>query len=92
MFLNKIKTLAVAAALFAVLPAHAADKLKPDVGFLGSINDMVENPKHLTFVEVEGPQLARVTGDVDIVEGYPHFIVAAKAFNNDKRLYTLTWV
>ncbi|WP_256977214.1 MetQ/NlpA family ABC transporter substrate-binding protein [Bordetella genomosp. 10] len=56
-------------------------KLKPDVGFLGSINDIVENPKHLSFVEVEGPQLARITGDVDIAEGYPHFIVAAKAFD-----------
>ncbi|WP_298925919.1 MetQ/NlpA family ABC transporter substrate-binding protein [uncultured Ramlibacter sp.] len=56
-------------------------KLKPNVGFLGSINDIVENPKKLTFVEVEGPQLVRITGDVDIAQGYPHFIVASKAFD-----------
>ncbi|WP_244610089.1 MetQ/NlpA family ABC transporter substrate-binding protein [Lampropedia puyangensis] len=56
-------------------------KLKPDVGYLGTINDIVENPKKLSFVEVEGPQLVRITGDVDIAQGYPHFIVAAKAFD-----------
>ena len=56
-------------------------KLKPNVGFLGSINDIVENPKKLTFVEVEGPQLVRITPDVDIAQGYPHFIVASKAFD-----------
>ncbi len=55
--------------------------LKPEVGYLGSLNDIVENPKKLTFVEVEGPQLVRITGDVDIAQGYPHFIVAAKAFD-----------
>lgn len=56
-------------------------KLKPDVGFLGTLNDIVENPKKLRFVEVEGPQLVRITGDVDIAQGYPHFIVASKAFD-----------
>lgn len=56
-------------------------KLKPDVGFLGTLDDIVENPKKLSFVEVEGPQLVRITGDVDIAQGYPHFIVAAKAFD-----------
>ncbi|WP_343583615.1 MetQ/NlpA family ABC transporter substrate-binding protein [Herbaspirillum sp.] len=56
-------------------------KLKPNVGYLGTINDIVENPKKLSFVEVEGPQLVRITPDVDLAQGYPHFIVAAKAFN-----------
>jgi D-methionine transport system substrate-binding protein len=56
-------------------------KLKPEVGYLGSLDDIVENPKKLSFVEVEGPQLVRITGDVDIAQGYPHFIVAAKAFD-----------
>ncbi|SFE31492.1 MetQ/NlpA family ABC transporter substrate-binding protein [Paracidovorax konjaci] len=56
-------------------------KLKPDVGYLGTLNDIAENPKKLTFVEVEGPQLVRITPDVDIAQGYPHFIVAAKAFD-----------
>ena len=56
-------------------------KLKPGVGYLGSLDDIVENPKNLSFTEVEGPQLVRVTGDVDLALGYPHFIVASKAFD-----------
>ena len=56
-------------------------KLKPNVGYLGTLDDIIENPKKLSFVEVEGPQLVRITGDVDIAQGYPHFIVAAKAFD-----------
>ena len=55
--------------------------LKPGVGFLGTVDDIAQNPKKLKFVEVEGPQLVRVTGDVDIAQGYPHFIVASKAFD-----------
>ncbi|RWR07920.1 MetQ/NlpA family ABC transporter substrate-binding protein [Paenirhodobacter populi] len=56
-------------------------KLKDDVGFLGSVDDITENPKHLKFTEVEGPQLVRITGDVDLAQGYPHFIVAAGTFD-----------
>ncbi|AIC31350.1 methionine-binding lipoprotein MetQ 1 (plasmid) [Rhizobium etli bv. mimosae str. IE4771] len=56
-------------------------KLKDGVGFKGTLDDIVDNPKHLTFNEVEGPQLSRVTADVDLAQGYPHFIVASKAFN-----------
>lgn len=56
-------------------------KLKANVGFLGTLDDITENPKKLQFVEVEGPQLARITSDVDLALGYPHFIVAAKAFD-----------
>jgi len=55
--------------------------LKPGVGFVGTVDDIVQNPKKLRFVEVEGPQLVRITGDVDIAQGYPHFIVASKAFD-----------
>lgn len=56
-------------------------KLKDGGGFKGTLDDIVDNPKKLTFNEVEGPQLARVTGDVDLAQGYPHFIVASKAFD-----------
>ncbi|MFC7053737.1 MetQ/NlpA family ABC transporter substrate-binding protein [Hansschlegelia quercus] len=55
--------------------------LKDGIGFRGTLDDIVENPKNLTFTEVEGPQLVRVTGDVDLALGYPHFIVASKAFD-----------
>lgn len=55
--------------------------LKDGVGFLGTLDDITANPKNLTFEEVEGPQLVRVTGDVDLAQGYPHFIVAAGTFD-----------
>lgn len=55
--------------------------LRPGVGFLGTLDDIAENPKNLTFTEVEGPQLVRITGDVDLAQGYPHFIVASGAFD-----------
>ncbi|WP_334173965.1 MetQ/NlpA family ABC transporter substrate-binding protein [Pseudoxanthobacter sp.] len=56
-------------------------KLRDGVGFLGTVDDITENPRHLKFTEVEGPQLARITGDVDLAQGYPHFIVAAGTFD-----------
>ena len=56
-------------------------KLKDGVGFQGTIDDIVDNPKYLRFSEVEGPQLARVAGDVDLAFGYPHYIVAAHSFD-----------
>lgn len=55
--------------------------LKDGVGFLGTVDDIIENPRHLKFTEVEGPQLVRITGDVDLAQGYPHFIVAAGTFD-----------
>ncbi|MCJ2026397.1 MetQ/NlpA family ABC transporter substrate-binding protein [Methylobacterium sp. J-067] len=56
-------------------------KLKDGVGFLGTVDDITENPKKLRFTEVEGPQLVRITGDVDLAQGYPHFIIAAGTFD-----------
>lgn len=56
-------------------------KLKEGVGFQATLDDIVENPKGLTFTEVEGPQLVRVTGDVDLALGYPHFIAASGLFD-----------
>jgi D-methionine transport system substrate-binding protein len=56
-------------------------RLKEGVGFLGTFDDITQNPKQLKFTEVEGPQLARITGDVDLAQGYPHFIVAAGTFD-----------
>lgn len=61
-------------------------KLRPDTGLLGKTSDIVENPKKLQFVEVEGPQLVRITPDVDLAVGYPYFILASKAFDATKAL------
>ena len=51
------------------------------VGFLGTLDDIIANPKDLTFTEVVGPQRVRITGDVDLAQGYPRFIVAAGTFD-----------
>lgn len=55
--------------------------LREGVGFEGTLDDIVDNPRNLQFSEVEGPQLVRVTGDVDVALGYPHFIAASGAFD-----------
>ena len=60
--------------------------LRPDTGLLGTQADIVANPKKLQFVEVEGPQLVRVTPDVDLAQGFPYFIIASKAFDAHKGL------
>ncbi|KAF1022042.1 MAG: D-methionine-binding lipoprotein MetQ [Paracidovorax wautersii] len=62
-------------------------KLRPDTGLLTGFKDIVDNPKNLRFVEVEGPQLARVTPDVGLAQGFfPYFIIASKSFDATKGL------
>jgi D-methionine transport system substrate-binding protein len=60
--------------------------LRPDTGLLGTQADIVSNPRKLQFVEIEGPQLARTTPDVDLAQGFPYFIIASKAFDASKGL------
>lgn len=56
-------------------------ELREGVGFEGSLTDIIDNPRNLSFTEIEGPQLARITTDVDLAVGYPHFIVASGEFD-----------
>ncbi|WP_062228771.1 MetQ/NlpA family ABC transporter substrate-binding protein [Aureimonas frigidaquae] len=45
----------------------------------GTLDDVVENPRELDFVEIEGPQLVRALDDVDLAQGYPaHYVNAGK--------------
>lgn len=48
-------------------------KLKPDVGYRATIADIVENPKKLKIVQVDGPQISRALDDVDAAVTYPAF-------------------
>ena len=61
-------------------------KLRDGVGAKAGLADIAENLKKLQFTEVEGPQLVRVINDVDLSQGYPHFIVAAGTFDPDSAL------
>lgn len=56
-------------------------KLRDGAADKGALVDIADNPKKLKFTEVEGPQLVRVINDVDLAQGYPHFIVAAGTFD-----------
>lgn len=42
-------------------------KLKEGVGLTATVNDIVENPHNIQFVELEAAQVARVTGEVAYV-------------------------
>ena len=61
-------------------------QLKPQAGLLAKLSDIAANPKQLKFKEVDGPHLAQATQDVDLAQGYPYFIIAAKAFDPSSAL------
>lgn len=52
-------------------------RLRPGAGPKASLQDVVANPRHLKFVELPGPQLARVLDDVTVAQSYPSHILAA---------------
>lgn len=53
--------------------------LKAGVGARATLDDIAANPKRLTFVEIEGPQLVRAIADVDLAQGYPaHYVNAGR--------------
>jgi D-methionine transport system substrate-binding protein len=61
-------------------------KLKPGVGARGSLADVVDNPRKVKLLEVEGPQLVRAIDDVDLAQGYPAHLVAAGILDPGKAL------
>ncbi|KTS71330.1 methionine ABC transporter substrate-binding protein [Pseudomonas oryzihabitans] len=78
-------------------------QLKADAGPKASLQDIVANPKHLKFIELPGPQLARVLDDVTLVQSYPSYILSAGTadpgsallFSDDEangHLYALSFV
>ncbi|MCJ2142641.1 MetQ/NlpA family ABC transporter substrate-binding protein [Methylobacterium sp. E-066] len=64
----------------ALLETAGLIKLKAGIGAKATLDDLVANPKKLTFVEIEGPQLVRALSDVDLAQGYPaHYVNAGRA-------------
>lgn len=51
--------------------------LRDGTGPKASLADITANPKHLNFIELPGPQLARVLDDVTVAQSYPSHILAA---------------
>ena len=48
-------------------------KLKDNVGYLATVADIVDNPKSLKILQVDGPQISRALDDLDAAVTYPAF-------------------
>lgn len=48
-----------------LLQANGLLKLRDGAGIKATLQDIVDNPKHIKFVELEAPQLPRALPDVD---------------------------
>ncbi|WP_462380499.1 MetQ/NlpA family ABC transporter substrate-binding protein [Pseudomonas sp. Marseille-QA0892] len=55
--------------------------LTPRIGYRATVNDITSNPKDLQIIELEAVQLARSLDDVDLAQGYPHYIRLAKTID-----------
>ncbi len=63
----------------ALLAAGGLITLKDGVGARATLDEIAANPRKLTFVEIEGPQLVRAVTDVDLAQGYPaHYVKAGR--------------
>ncbi|UFH50411.1 MetQ/NlpA family ABC transporter substrate-binding protein [Pseudomonas sp. KNUC1026] len=60
--------------------------LREGAGPKASLQDITANPRHLKFIELPGPQLARVLDDVDLVQSYPSHLLAAGSYDPNKAL------
>ena len=54
---------------------------------LSTLQDIVSNPKHLKFLEVEGPQTALAYDDADLIFGFPHYLNMAKKADPHSALF-----
>lgn len=61
-------------------------KLKPGSGIKSTQSDIVENPKKLKIIEVEAVQLSRSLDEVDLAQGYPHYLRLSGAIDPNNAL------
>jgi D-methionine transport system substrate-binding protein len=61
-------------------------KLKEGVGYKATLDDIVDNPKHIDIIELEAVQLVRALDDVDLAQGYPHYIRLAGTIDPNSAL------
>jgi len=60
--------------------------LKPGAGLKSTVDDIVSNPKKLNIIEVEAVQLSRSLEEVDLAQGYPHYLRLAKTIDPNHAL------
>ena len=61
-------------------------KLKEGVGYKATLDDIVDNPRHIDIIELEAVQLVRALDDVDLAQGYPHYIRLAGTIDPNSAL------
>lgn len=61
-------------------------KLKEGVGYKATLDDIIENPRHIDIIELEAVQLVRALDDVDLAQGYPHYIRLAGTLDPNSAL------
>jgi len=74
-------------------------KLKEGADFRAGLQDIVDNPKQLKFIQVEAQQVVRSLPDVDIAVSSPSFIKLAQkdpssaiVFEKPDNVYAMQWV
>ncbi|MBA6115132.1 MetQ/NlpA family ABC transporter substrate-binding protein [Pseudomonas sp. NC26] len=74
-------------------------KLKPGASYGATLQDVVENPKQLQFIQVEAQQVVRSLPDVDVGLTFASFIklagkdpADALVFEKPDNLYAIHWV
>ncbi|MBH0238922.1 MetQ/NlpA family ABC transporter substrate-binding protein [Methylobrevis sp. L22] len=74
-------------------------KLTPGLDYKATVADITENPKNLKIVEVVAQQLPRTLADVDLAQGYAHFLKdygldpdSALLFDPIQQRFALQWV
>jgi len=60
--------------------------LKPGVGYHATVADITSNPRDIQIIEVEAVNLARTLDDVDVAQGYPHYLRLANTIDPNKAL------
>lgn len=61
-------------------------QLKEGVGYRATQQDITANPKHLRIIELEAVQLVRALDEVDLAQGYPHYIRLAGTHDAESAL------
>jgi D-methionine transport system substrate-binding protein len=60
--------------------------LRPGVGYHATLADITGNPRDIQIIELEAVQLARSLDDVDLAQGYPHYLRLARTLDPNQAL------
>lgn len=61
-------------------------RLKAGANYQATLDDIVDNPRNIQIIELEAVQLARALDDVDLAQGYPHYLRLSGVIDPEKAL------